>query len=113
MAEKPPRLNVTITPRALRDLDEIWEWNAEHYDIDHADAYTSFLLEEASKLGVNYPLAKSVLTAPEFFYSTLPKSRRKQSHHHLAVFQVEEGTVEVLRFYHSRQDWQKRFAEER
>ena len=29
MAGIPPRLKVTISPRAMRDLDEIWEWNAE------------------------------------------------------------------------------------
>jgi plasmid stabilization system protein ParE len=97
----------------MRDLDGIWEWNAERDGAEHAEAYVSFLRSEAYKLDRNYPHGKPVYTAPEFLYVHLPKSHRKQSHHHLAVFQIVNETVEVLRFYHSRQDWENRFIEGR
>ena len=97
----------------MRDLDHIWDYNAEEYGADHAEAYVSFLRREAYKLDVRYPDAKPVPVADEFFHATICKSRRRQSHAHIVVFQIVNQTVEVLRFFHTRQDWENRFMEGR
>jgi plasmid stabilization system protein ParE len=54
MASKPPRLSVSLTPRAGHDLDEIWAWNAEDRSPEHADAYDVFLLQRSASLMAIY-----------------------------------------------------------
>ena len=97
----------------MRYLDGIWEWNAERYGDDHAEGYVSFLRSEAYMLDREYADGKPVPGAPEVLYRTIRKSRRKQSHGHVVIFQVIGKTVEVLRFYHTSQDWENRFREGR
>ena len=55
MASKPPRLSITFTPRAQKDLDNIWTWNAEDRSPEHADSYDEFLLKQIAKLKTDYP----------------------------------------------------------
>jgi plasmid stabilization system protein ParE len=90
----------------MRDLDEIWDRNADQYDADHAENYLSLLRNESYKLDHAYAEARPVPTANEFFYVTIRKSRRSQGHGHVAIFQIVGQTVELLRFFHTRQDWQ-------
>ena len=109
MASNPPRLNITLTPRARRDLDGIWAWNAEDRSPDHADAYDSFLLQQIDKLQTDYPRGRPLDVAPECQYVTFKKSQR--GHGHYVIYQVHENTVEILRLFHTRQDWENRFME--
>jgi plasmid stabilization system protein ParE len=106
MGSKPPRLTVSISPLARRDLDLIWEWNAETYGPDRADAYDAFLLQKVATLQTGYSLARSVLEKPECQYIIARRSSR--GHGHYLVFQVFAGRVEILRIFHTRQDWQSK-----
>jgi plasmid stabilization system protein ParE len=36
MAGESRNLTVSLSPAAQLALDEIWEWNARHYSVEHA-----------------------------------------------------------------------------
>lgn len=106
MAGKPPRLTVSVSRKAQRDLDEIWDYNARSYrSADHADAYLAFLEGEVRKLETDYLAGKPVPDRQGLQYVILRKGR---GHGHLVVYEVVGDKVEVLGFFHTRQDWQSR-----
>lgn len=111
MARKPSRLKVVITPAARRDFNAIWFWNAERYGADHADAYETFLESCAKRLEVDHHLGRPVPSVPEFKYTIARKAAG--GHGHYIIFQVQQGSVEILRLFHTRQDWESRFREGR
>jgi len=111
MASKTPRLKVTLTPKAKRDLNSIWAWNAQDKSPERADAYDKFLLQQIKKLATDYRLGRPLTVAPECRYVIVQKSKR--GHGHYVVYQVHQGAIEILRLFHTRQDWENRFKEGR
>jgi plasmid stabilization system protein ParE len=104
MARKSPKLTVSYTGLARFTLAEIWDWNAERHDPDHADAYVAFLEDQADKLGSTYDKGKAIAVRPDYRYVTIRRSSR--GHGHLIIYLVTESSVEILAFLHTRQDWQ-------
>ena len=45
-------MNTEFTDAADLDFDQIWLYNAERYDLDHADKYQEFLLRKVEALAV-------------------------------------------------------------
>jgi plasmid stabilization system protein ParE len=111
MARKPPRLKVNITPSARRDLNKIWEWNAEDKSPAEAGAYEDFLISQIERLATTYLDGREVSVAPGCRYASVKKSKR--GHGHYVIYLVTSSSVEVLRLYHTRQDWENRFREGR
>lgn len=108
MARKARKLTVNYSDLARHTLRAIWNWNAEHYDPADADAYVAFLRASADRLGTDYGKGRPVPTRPEYRYMTFRRSRR--GHAHVAIYAVESDSVEVLAFFHTRQDWQGKAA---
>ena len=108
MARKPPQLKVVISPRALNALDEIWDWNAGRYDVDHADNYVDFLTKKTKGLASAYLTGRVVATAPELRYIVIKRTSKGQGH--VAVYEITDDQVNVLNFYHTAQDWQGKLA---
>ena len=104
MARKPSKLTVNYTFLARRTLGEIWIWNAKKYGANHADSYIQFLRFEADKLATVRAEGRPVPTRADYRYIIIKKSPR--GHGHLAIYTTTDTTVEVLGFYHTRQDWQ-------
>ena len=68
MAEKARHLTVELSTAALHDLDEIWDWNADHYSLEHADAYIAFLRTQTDMLSTLYFMGKSVPSMPHLSF---------------------------------------------
>jgi len=105
MAHKPPRLTVVITPLAQRDLDQIWSYNCDTYDADHATDYVTFLTRETAKLKTEYIHGKLAPNYPRFRYCLIRKGR---GHGYVVIYKILASTVEVIHYYHTAQDWQGR-----
>lgn len=103
MARKSSRLTVLVTRAAQRDLDEIWEYNAERYSPDHADDYGTFLERKTQDLTTRYREGRAVPGRPEYQFLTFRKGR---GHCHVAIYRLNLDAVEVLRYQHTAQDWQ-------
>jgi plasmid stabilization system protein ParE len=109
MASEPGKLVVRITSVAWLDLDSIWEWNARAYGNEHADSYIEFLITSVEKLGPSPDLGKEVLVRPGA--RSIEIRRSKRGHGHIAIYRVTGQAVEVLRFFHTAQDWQNRLRD--
>jgi plasmid stabilization system protein ParE len=110
MAGESRKLKVSLSPAALLDLDEIWDWNARHYGVEHATTYIAFLLTETNKLNTAYFRGKVVASLPRLSYAVI--RRRTKGHGHLAVYELFGEVIQVLRFFHTSQDWQNKLDEE-
>ena len=102
MARSTPRLTVLVSPRAIRDLDEIWEDNQARYTATHADKYLDFLEAETDQLATEYSLGKPVPDQPDYRCRTFRKGRGGGF---VVIFRVKSDSVEVLRYVHTARDW--------
>jgi len=59
-------------------------------------------------LATRYLSGKCVPARPEFRYIII--MRRPGGHGHVAVYEIVDGLVNVLNFYHTAQDWQGKLA---
>ena len=81
MARKALKLKVVITPRALRDLEGIWDYNAEHRGVPQADAWDAFLRAKIRRLAVGYGKGRPVEYFPDLKHIVAKKeSERPRSH---------------------------------
>jgi plasmid stabilization system protein ParE len=104
MAGRPRKLTVRLSPAALATLDQIWEWNAEKYNVDHAERYVAFLREQTERLADEFFAGRAVPTRPKLSYITIKRSRK--AHGHVAVYELIGEAIQVLDFFHTAQDWQ-------
>jgi len=98
-------LRVVLTDPATADLDEIWFENAERLGIEQADEYRRFLLAETEKLLDYHRFGTRVPTRREFQYMTFKV--RSSAFGHVCIYRVTASTIEVLRYFHTSQDWQR------
>ena len=104
-------MTVVYAAKALKELDEIWDWNQQHYGSEHADQYIEFLERHIDALSTDHPRGKQVGSRPELSYILI--RRKSGGHGHIAVYGVDETQVNVLHVFHSAQDWQTKLIEEK
>lgn len=99
-------MTIVYASRARRDLDEIWDWNAERRGPDHASSYVESLERQINRLAAEPSLGKVVRDDADLRYLVMQK--RPKADGHIAGYRidVEARTVRVLRVYHTKQDWQ-------
>jgi plasmid stabilization system protein ParE len=110
MAPKQPRLAVILAADAIDQLDEIWRWDANRYNPDHATNYGIFLKKTIDALDRNYAKGKRFGRRPDLRYIQI--RRRTGGFAHRAVYSVDENIVNVLHVFHSAEDWENKLAEE-
>lgn len=101
-------MNVVYTPVALDELDEVWDWNAQRHDANHATEYVRFLRDGIDSLSRDYGDGKVVEANVDLRYTTL--RRRSKADGHVVVYRVDATaqTVRVLHVFHTKQDWRSR-----
>ncbi len=109
MPRKAVKLNVRFSYNANRSMLQIWRWNFDTYDEEHANDYISFLMKRTSALDVNYLDARIVPTNPSFRYKTFRKSTG--GHGHVVIYKVNPTDIYIVDFFHTAQDWQAKVAE--
>lgn len=110
MAGDKPPLTVIRSPAAIDELQEIWQWNARFYSVNHADEYLRFLQDAIANLGSANTKGRQVIGRPDLRYIIV--RRRARRHGHVAVYNFNETEVHLLHVFHTAQDWQTRLAEE-
>jgi toxin ParE1/3/4 len=91
-------LRLVLTPRAVRDLEDIWDYTADRWGLDQAESYLK---------GV-YTALQSALTNPSLLrpcddvregYSKVAVGS------HVAFVRIGRGRLEVVRILHRRMDF--------
>lgn len=91
-------------PRALADLDEIWEYTVDKWSEDQAVNYLSGL-EAAVGLLADYPEISRQRN--EFHPPVRIYTYRSQ----IVIFTSDNASLEIIRVLHSRSDWQDVLSE--
>ena len=105
MEKRSSTLNVLLTRKANRDLKEIWQWNVQEFGEEHANRYLDFLLLHSMKLIVGE--GRAVLGQNNLRYKII--RRNSSGHGHIAVYRVSESAADLVRFFHTAQDWRNYF----
>ena len=105
-AEHRP-LRIVYSRAASNQLREIWDWNAQHYGIEHADNYKSYLTESCRALLADPELGKPV-GDPFPKLRRLLIRRRSSGHGHIAIYRISAQQIDILYVFHSAQDWQSK-----
>ena len=104
MARVQRKLTVHFTAYSLRDLDEIWDWNAKTRGERPADSYLNFLRAETRKLTQSVDPGRAVPSNPTLRYHSI--KRRSGGYGHVVIFWIEDGILHVFRYFHTSQDWE-------
>jgi plasmid stabilization system protein ParE len=103
MASQKRTLTVIVSPTASDELHDIWQWNAEHYNPSHADAYLRYLKRSIDDLVRLYQKGKAVAGRSDLRYIVI--RQKTKGHGHIAVYRFNDKEVDVLHVFHSAQDW--------
>lgn len=83
MASRKPRLNVSLSNKATRQLNEIYEYNLEKRGETIADRYIAFLRTKIASLAVDHGAGKAIESRPDLRYLLMIK--RAGGDGHIAV----------------------------
>ena len=89
---------LVLSPKALADLDSIWEYSARTWSAVQADLYLSALDDTFRLLCAHPDIAR---LRAEF----TPPVRLHRNRSHLVIFVVDAGEVNVIRVVHGRSNW--------
>lgn len=103
-------LPVVFAPTAIRDLEVIWHWNEKTYGRAHAARYIESLQRQIDALGSDHRRGRAIVSRSDLRYIEL--RHRSRSHRHIAVFSVSASAVNIVRVFHTAQDWQSILAQE-
>lgn len=89
-------MRVRLSPLARRDLDEIWDYTADHWGVDRANDYVANLRKTAEALASTASLSADASYLGEGL-------RKARSGAHLIYFQLTDE-IDVVRILHERRD---------
>ena len=102
-------MRIIITPTVADELEEIWLWNAKHYDELHADKYLAFLNNGIDSLVSFHPRGIRLKKQSVLQYFVL--QRKAFGHGHVVVYQVIASDIVIKHVFHTAEDWQSKIAE--
>jgi len=91
-------MRVELSPSAEVDLDEIWFYGVEQWDVAQADGYQEKLLDMATFLAEHPELGKD---RPEI----KPGYKSYAVGSHIIFFWVIDDVLRVIRILHQRMDY--------
>jgi toxin ParE1/3/4 len=86
-----------LTPAAERDLESIWKYTVQQWDVEQADRYIDFLTAALAEL------AASPTAAPSC-EQIRPGYRRWGVKRHMIYFRITDYGIAVIRVLHNRMD---------
>jgi toxin ParE1/3/4 len=89
-----------LSPRAQADLDEIWDYTAEHWDTDQADRYIREI-QRAIEIVASDPQRGRPCD------HIRPGYRRYPAVSHILFFRVVPGGIDIVRILHQRMDFER------
>lgn len=87
-----------LSPAARIDLSGIWDYTAEMWSPDQADAYLRGLGEKLKMLCDHPAIARE-------HTEIAPPIRLLSYRSHLIIYRIEENHVAIIRVVYKRQDW--------
>jgi toxin ParE1/3/4 len=95
---------IKLTPEARADLDEIWNYTADTWNIAQAETYM-LSLDSTMKLLATHPTLGRSLSGIREGYFKFPASS------HLLIFRITNEAIEVVRILHKSSDVERQMGE--
>jgi toxin ParE1/3/4 len=89
-----------FTPRARRDIEEIWDYSFNHFGAEHAEAYIRDLQRAAQAIAQDPRRGRACDDIRAGYRKFLVGS-------HVLFFRVTEERVIVVRILHQRMDFER------
>ena len=89
-----------LTPRAQNDLDEIWDYTADRWGLDQAEAYTRQLWMHIQTIADRPALGRE---CPEI----RPGYLRFPSGSHILFYRFTSEGIDIVRILHARMDYEQ------
>ena len=88
---------IRLSPKARGDLDAIWDYTAQRWDVDQAEDYLRLLGRSMNLLAASPELGGRIDDVRKGY-------RRFPSASHVIFYRIKPGHIEVIRILHSRMD---------
>ena len=86
-----------FTPRAIRDLDEIWTYSTRQWNVDRADHYIRSNISVCERVANNPQIALNRDDIRANYHSVLSGS-------HIIFFKQAPDAIQIIRVLHQRMD---------
>jgi len=86
-----------LSPLARVDLNKIWDFSADRWDENQAEAYLR-IIQAAIEVAAENPLLSSAID------DVRPGYRRHRAGAHLILFRQIAGAIDVVRVLHEKMD---------
>jgi toxin ParE1/3/4 len=93
-------MNYVLSPRAQADIDEIWEYSADRWDIDQANRYV-FEIRRAIEVVASDPRRGRSCDDIRRGY------RRFSAGSHVLFFRIVADKIDVVRVLHQSMDFRR------
>lgn len=97
--------NYFLTNKAVEDLSNIWDYTFDNWSEYQADKYYMELLQDCQTLADRQDLGKNYLEISRDIFGY------KSGEHIIFYKKLNEGSIEVIRFLHSKMDLKRRIQE--
>ena len=92
-----------LSPRASEDLDEIWDYTAQHWGMDQADRYVRHIVAVCSDLASGRKRGRSAEAVRAGYFRYVVGS-------HILFYRIGgAGQINVIRILHQRMDVEQHF----
>jgi toxin ParE1/3/4 len=89
---------VTLTPRAQRDLDEIWDYTEANWGTAQAESYTRQLWQAIQTVAANPATGRA---CPEIRAGY----RKYAAGSHVVFYRTSDAGIDIVRILHQRMDY--------
>ena len=96
--------NFEISRLALKDLDEIWEYTAEHWSKHQANKYFKELFEVINKICNNSEIGKPI-------HDIKIGHKRINIKSHMIIYKIKQEIIYVARILHQKMDIDEHLSE--
>lgn len=97
--------NYYLTNKAVKDLEEIWEYTIEEWSEEQADKYYEMIIDSCELVGKNPELGKNYPGIRTELFGL-------KSNRHIIFYRiVANSPIEITRILHGRMDLRKRIKE--
>ncbi len=86
-----------LSPLARADLDQIWEYTAQHWDDDQAETYLRMIQAGIEAVTINPKLGRP-------FDAVRAGYRRHRAGAHLILYRETPDAIDIVRILHERMD---------
>ena len=89
-----------LSPRAQKDIDDIWEYTVEHWNVRQAEIYLRQIQRAVETVAVAPNIARSCADIRPGYWKYPAGS-------HVLFFRITDQGINVVRVLHSRMDFER------